>query len=95
MAIIPNLGAVTSTTNKGEKALRVVQSEESNALISLIDNQGDVIYLGEALPDSLQSDPVWKIRKVDLSGSVITILFADSNNNLDNVWDDRETLTYG
>lgn len=96
MAIIPNLSQVTTTTNKGDKALRFVQGEESGSeLITLIDNQGDIIYLGEAQPNSLQSDPAWKIRRVDLSGSVISILFADSNNNLDNVWNDREALTYG
>lgn len=50
-------------------------------------------YLGTAAPGSDGADAVWQIKKIDEStGTVIT--WADGNSDFDNVWDDRESLTY-
>jgi hypothetical protein len=51
------------------------------------------IYLGEATPGSLTSESVWRIKRFDKNNNIF--LFADSNNNFDNIWDDRGSLTYG
>lgn len=50
-------------------------------------------YLGLAAIDSLSSNPVWQIKKLDYTTGVI-IRWADGNSNFDNVWDDRATITY-
>jgi hypothetical protein len=52
-----------------------------------------ITYLGVAAIDSLESAPVWQIRKFDLTGG-ISVRWADGNANFDNVWDDRATITY-
>ena len=54
-----------------------------------------LIYKGWALPGSILSDPVWRIQKIiiDLNGDV-SKKFADGNDELDNVWNDRAVLNY-
>jgi YD repeat-containing protein len=61
------------------------------------DAQGNVIYVGYASPGSLSSQPVWRIKKMnyDAAGNLISVKYADGDLNFDNVWDDRENLTYG
>ena len=50
------------------------------------------IYTGKAAPGSLTSAAVWKICKIDTTTGATT--WADGNNNYDNVYDDRTSLTY-
>jgi hypothetical protein len=53
----------------------------------------DVVYLGYSEVGAVDADPVWKIKKiVTTNGADIT--FADGDDNYDNVWDDRVSLTY-
>lgn len=58
------------------------------------DQVGQVMYLGEARYAASDTDPVWKITRIDVTSGVV-ITFADENENYDNVWADRTTLTYG
>ena len=51
-------------------------------------------YVGTAEIGSLQSSASWKIfRMVDNSGD-LTITYADGNDNFDNIWDNRASLSY-
>ncbi len=56
-----------------------------------------VYYFGEAVPGSLESEPVWRLSR----GTFITpgeddfeLEWADGNNSFDNVWDDRLAGSY-
>ena len=51
-------------------------------------------YIGEAAIASLPSDPVWRIKKLETTGSVLSITWADGNNAFDNIWDNRSSLIY-
>ena len=55
-----------------------------------------IIYLGYASPGSATTDAVWQIREetLDISGRIVSILFANGNANLANRWSERATLTY-
>lgn len=76
--------AVTIDESVGGRAVRVaVDSGDLN-----------LTYVGKAAIGSLTSAEVWQIKLVDsTSGTVVT--WADSNDNYDNEWDERENLTYG
>lgn len=51
----------------------------------------DWIYVGRSnSPDT--SLGVWKIYRYEVSAD--TSVFADGNENYDNIWDDRESLSY-
>lgn len=53
----------------------------------------NTVYMGKAPIGSSDSGSVWQIKKVDTtSGADVT--WADGNNNFDNVWDNRASLSY-
>lgn len=55
----------------------------------------ELLYRGEAAPGSIESDPVWRIRKIAISlDGDVSEEWADGNANFDNVWADRLALTY-
>jgi len=53
-----------------------------------------VTYIGEAHPSATTAQALWRIKKIDQTSNPITIFFADANDNFDNVWNDRASLSY-
>lgn len=54
-----------------------------------------IIYKGEADPGSLETAPVWRIRKIIFaSDDDTTEIWANGNTNFDNIWTNRLSLTY-
>lgn len=58
---------------------------------------GSPIYIGHAMPGTLKSATGWRIAKYtyDINGYFTDRQWADGNTNLDNVWDNRATYSYG
>lgn len=61
--------------------------------------EGEYTYIGFAKMGSSESAAVWRIMRVHTitpqgQGEQSTILYADGNQNYDNVWSDHATLTY-
>jgi hypothetical protein len=80
--IIDHAGRPTITTGSSPLTKRF---EEASA---------GVYYLGEAKLGSATSEAVWRIQKIIETGPLLEILWADSDSNFDNVWNDRAILTY-
>lgn len=51
-------------------------------------------YVGEAATAIGESVAFWKIKRLNTVGTVLKIEWADGNENYDNVWADRASLTY-
>lgn len=51
-------------------------------------------YIGNATPGSNAGSAVWSIIKVTTGGTLESILFADGDTEMDNVWNNRGTLSY-
>ena len=67
----------------------------TNYAIIIQENSGDVniSYIGIAPIGSATSAAVWQIKELDeTTGAVIT--WCDGNDSFDNIWDNREGLTY-
>jgi len=60
------------------------------------DANNNLIFLGDAIPGSVTSAAVWRIRKMtyDANNNITDIEWADGNSEFDNAWDDRTTLSY-
>jgi len=56
---------------------------------TLIDEVGNVKYIGTAPSGALKSQDVWKIQRLVTTGSLTEIQWADDNESADNSWDDR------
>lgn len=58
-------------------------------------SSGFVEYQGFAIPGSATSAGVWLIKKLTYSGTNVTdIKFANGSLALDQIWDNREDLSY-
>lgn len=59
------------------------------------EDSGDanIIYIGEAATGSSQAGALWKITKLDVN-TLLDVTYADGNDNYDNVWNNRESLSY-
>jgi len=52
-------------------------------------------YVGRASAGSSEASPVWQIFRITKISGLLDKQYADGNVNFDNVWDNRETLSYG
>lgn len=80
----------------GEKAPQDVAITTTSLAINLQVDSGDanVTYVGKAAIGTATSAASWQVMKIDENtGTVIT--WADSNALFDNVFDNRESLSYG
>ena len=59
-----------------------------------IDNAGTYTYYGYALPGTATSTAGWRIKRKDTASTVASFLYADGNDEVDNVWDNRSSLSY-
>lgn len=56
---------------------------------------GTYYYIGEAPVGTPRSSPFWRIKRgIIQSDDDTSETWADGDQNFDNVWDDRLTLTY-
>lgn len=86
-----NYVGVSSSGSK--KGLNIFPLDTAESV--LIDEVSSLVqYFGFAQAGSSTSAAVWKIKKLMVSGTVTSILFADGNNQYDNVWDNRASLSY-
>lgn len=53
-----------------------------------------VTYVGEAATAITEAASFWKIKRLTTVGTVLKIEWADGNEDYDNVWNDRTSLTY-
>lgn len=68
-------------------------SADINMRVSTDTSDSNVQYIGRAAPGVATSEAAWQIRKVDeTSGTVIT--HADGDALFNNVWENREALSY-
>ncbi len=63
-----------------------------NQKVDVVDST--TTYLGEAAFNSQTSSAVWRINRITTVGTVTTIDWADGNDEFDNVWDNRASLSY-
>lgn len=63
--------------------------------VDSVDN--NLYYVGHAAVGSSEGSPVWRIKRVTITSNddSVSILWADSNANFDNVWTNRASLAYG
>ena len=55
----------------------------------------EITYRGDALPGVLTSAASWRVTRLTAqSDGDLAIVFADGNDNFDNIWDNRLSLSY-
>lgn len=84
---------VISYANDGSDTLVVPESPVMATRIAVDSGDANIQYIGKAKVGTATSAASWQIRELnETSGTVIT--YADGDAAFDNVWDNRESLTY-
>lgn len=85
------IGQAVNEHDSSTRAKRVV----SPSLATKVDEaDASTTYIGTAVIGAATSSALWQIKKVSVSGTVTTITWADGNDNYDNIWDNRASLSY-
>jgi len=86
-------GSATSANQViGNNYLSSINNTLSDKSFRFDNTIATTLYLGEAVIGSSDSSAVWKIKRVDISGTLISIKYASSN--YDQIWNNRASLTY-
>ena len=64
------------------KSLRIDEADSSTT------------YIGESAFGSSEAAAVWRIYRLTVSGTVTTLSWADGNDEFDNIWNNRASLSY-
>lgn len=67
---------------------------ETQKSIRLDDASSTVTYVGEAAIGVSESAAFWRIKRLTTTGSVLDIKWADGNEDYDNIWTNRASLSY-
>lgn len=59
-----------------------------------VDETTSFIYVGEALPGTLESAASWRIYRLEEVSGDLDKTWADGNSDFDNIWDDHLTKSY-
>jgi hypothetical protein len=62
--------------------------------VRLDEVSGTLLYVGEAALGASPASPVWRIRKLVTSGTVLSVLWANGDQSFNNIWDNRASLSY-
>lgn len=73
---------------------QVTEVSENRKYAVRIDEQGTTTYFGYALPGAATNRPEWQVFRMVESGADSIITYADGNENFDNIWDNRASLSY-
>lgn len=71
---------------------QIYTTEQLKTLVD--DAGGGVMYVGDTEPGTLTSVAEWRIKRITEVGTDLSVEWADSDIEFDNVWDDRAILTY-
>lgn len=95
MSISPDLNDREHGKFQDEAGKPTVVTKSNDLALQVATDSGDsnVTYVGKAAMGSATSAASWQIKKIDeTSGTVIT--WADGNASFDNIFDNRESLSY-
>ena len=71
-----------------------VTTVDTTYSVRLDQADSNTLYIGESPTGSAEANSVWRIRKFITAGTVSSFLWADGNQQFDNIWNNRTSLTY-
>lgn len=71
-----------------------VVSDGGNYAMVIDEASATVTYVGIAQIGTATSASSWQVKRISVSGNVTTITWADGDDEFDNIWDNRASLSY-
>lgn len=85
--------ALSTTTKQDEIIAAVGGGTDEEVRLATDSGDANIEYVGKAIPGSATSAAVWQISRIDNTTGLV-LEFADGNSSFDNIWDNRESLSY-
>ena len=77
------------------KDWNLITQEDSDNFTTKIDAaDANTTYIGKAKFGLATSVARWQIKKISISGNVTTISWANGDDDFNQIWDNRASLTY-
>lgn len=73
--------------------LRQTLNVKNNSVLVDDTSEANIVYVGVAPVGSEKDQPVWQIKKIDLTSGA-SIYFANARPSYENIWDNRLSLNY-
>lgn len=86
-------GPLTGMSNTDDLQIWLYVSQ-FNSKAEVDSGDSSITYLGKAIVGVADSDPYWQISRITETATGSTSEIADGNDNFDNVWNNRELLSY-
>jgi hypothetical protein len=84
-----------SFRDAGDNATKVAVTDESTIYFVAVDEVNkNLSYIGKSVIGSSQAGAVWQISRLQTTGTVTLLQYADGDNSFDNIWNNRASLTY-
>jgi len=73
-----------------------IEAQEFYIEVKVDSSDSNITYVGKGIlnSDGDTSRPIWQIMRIIENGNDASIKYADGDVKFDNVFDDRESLTY-
>jgi len=68
--------------------------EQATTALQIDEASGTLTFIGEAEIGTPTSEAKWKIKRMQKTGTVTAVEWADGDDKSDNVFDDRVDLAY-
>lgn len=93
-----DLLATAALQTDGNNLLTLIEAGINNptAHSDIMEEKSDdpnIIYVGSSLPGTSTASAGWSITRLDTT-TLLAVTRADGDPNYDNIWDDRESLSY-
>jgi hypothetical protein len=85
-------GTPITHTTAGTKEALDVNAIAPELSLRFDEVSATLYYLAEGTFGALDSEPKWKIKKIEITGSFVSI--KNSSENFDQIWNNRASLTY-
>ena len=89
--------AVVNMQHYPDSTTESIVRETTPHLVSAMayDSNGNVEYIGKTTPGTSKATAGWQIKKFSYTGSNVTdIQYSDGDIEFDNIWNNRESLSY-
>jgi len=70
-----------------------IETQEYTSRIAPKSDNANISYVGKAIIGTNTGSALWQIQEINETVGTI-ILWADGDSTFDNIWDNRESLTY-
>jgi len=72
----------------------ITQEADDNYTVLIDEPDTSTTYIGRAKLGTLTSEAQWQIQKMAVAGNVTSIKWAGGDDDFNQIWDNRTSLTY-